>query len=83
MWRRHSCLPGRDSELLMSPRNFDAPRNQTGPLLHKNQVLLATCSSVANNICLVWFVGSSSSFHGIRSPETLLDPWRKPLDAPR
>jgi hypothetical protein len=37
-----SCLPGRDSELLMSPRNFDAPSNQTEPLLHKNQVLLAT-----------------------------------------
>jgi hypothetical protein len=26
----------------MSPRNFDAPRNQTEPLLHKNQVLVAT-----------------------------------------
>ena len=25
---------------------------------------------MANNVCLVWFVGSSSSFHGIRSPET-------------
>jgi hypothetical protein len=35
-------VPVLASGLLLSPRNFDAPRNRTEPLLHKNQVLLAT-----------------------------------------
>jgi len=30
-WRGHSCLQRRDSDLLMSPRSSDAPRNQAEP----------------------------------------------------
>jgi hypothetical protein len=39
---RHSCLLGRDSDLLKSPRSLAAPRNQAEPLPYENQVLLAT-----------------------------------------
>ena len=37
-WRRHSCLLGRDSGLLMSPGILEPPRNQTEPPLRRTNL---------------------------------------------